>query len=149
MAQLVASITTVAVANRGDDGVDYDHPNLEALFQQLHVPNFVSLPLSQLDPSLAIGFYFASREAFDAFCRNYRYQDTKQTAWRRLLSIQHTAPSYVYEDKDEGPLPGWMQAFFEEEGKEGHNFNQQKTASIVGKHVHDSDDDDDYVILYK
>lgn len=101
--------------------------------KQIHVDGFVQLSIASLDPSLALGFSFADREAFDRFCKHYHSS--------KLISIQHTAPSYMMEDDcmDEG-VPAWMAGFFD--GNTG-------IAKGGGKTNYDSDEDDDYVIITK
>jgi hypothetical protein len=77
-------------------------PSAEYL-SQVHVQEFVHLEISRLDPSLALGFYFATQGEFDAFC-----EQTRATCARKLkagasplYSVQSTAPAFMYSGEEE------------------------------------------------
>jgi hypothetical protein len=63
----------------------------------VHVEEFVTLDISRLDPSLAIGLYFACREDFEAFCRETREAAARKLALGRypLFTVQQTVPAYM------------------------------------------------------
>lgn len=75
----------------------------DALVEQLHVSRFVTLPVSQLDPSLAIGFLFATREEFDKFVSQVRHRVTErlQRGLSVLFQIEYKPPDYYYDDEDD------------------------------------------------
>jgi hypothetical protein len=52
------------------------------------------LPFTQLDPSLALGFYFRIREEFTAFCNDIKAtNEQKQSAGiTPLFSVQYAPP---------------------------------------------------------
>lgn len=86
---------------------DTDDAFLTADFvNQIHVPSFVTLSPSYLDPSLSLAFYFPNRQSFDAFCRHYHDR-------KGIISIQHTPPTYLHDDGDypEEEVPKWMKGF--------------------------------------
>eukprot|EP01039_Chlorochromonas_danica_P010296 gene10296-11395_t len=136
---------------------------------QIHVPHFVTLSPSQLDPSLALAFYFPTREAFDTFCRHYHQAHlANEGSWTQLVTIHHSPPSYLrgagvgteddddvvmcYDD-EEGNVPLWMKTFLDE--AEAAAAGGVSSSSIATKKssyhlsAYETDDEDDYVIITK
>lgn len=74
----------------------------DALAEQLHVSRFVTLPFSQLDPSLAVGFCFRDRDAFAAFVDGVQRRAQQRLSEQRevLFQAAHAPPSYYNDDGD-------------------------------------------------
>lgn len=97
---------------------------------QIHVKDFVSLDISQLDPSLAIGFYFSDREDFEQFYEEVKLaNELKIVAGRTpLFTVGNSPPSFLDEDL----------------------WNIDRASTINGKGSADLDDgkdEDEYVFL--
>lgn len=94
---------TAATAITNSSGATNIFPNAEYL-SQIHVNEFVRLPFSQLDPSLAIGFYFQDRPAFERFCDETRVAAaTKLAAGKTpLYAVQHSPPSFMLDSDGSG-----------------------------------------------
>jgi hypothetical protein len=77
-------------------------PSAEYL-AQVHVQEFVHLEISRLDPSLALGFYFATQGEFDAFCEQTRAACARKlkAGGTPLYSVQSTAPAFMYAAEEE------------------------------------------------
>lgn len=60
------------------------------------------LPFAQLDPSLALGFYFRNREEFSAFCNDIKVtNEQKQAAGIvPLFSVQYAPPNTDFLGED-------------------------------------------------
>ena len=86
-----------------NDDTTSDFPSAVFL-NQLHVDNFNEIDVKALDPSLAIGFYFRTREEFTEFIE----QTKKEIAIKAskgitpLFHIEHSPPAeYGVSDDDE------------------------------------------------
>lgn len=75
---------------------------------QVHVPSFVPLNFSQLDPSLTIGFYFENRVQFERFCDETRKSVERKLSIGRtpLFSVQHSPPSFDFDSSSSRPAKG-------------------------------------------
>lgn len=77
--------------HESSDGIDFPPMNL---INQIHVERLEEVDVSALDPSLALGLYFRTREEFDEFSR----ETMKHNEWKRsqgitpLYSIEHSPP---------------------------------------------------------
>lgn len=73
---------------------------------QVHVSEFVTLDIHRLDPSLAIGFYFANRAEFDAFCEDTKIQVARKLREGKypLYTVQDLAPTFMYSGEGEGEV---------------------------------------------
>ncbi len=58
-----------------------------ALLEEYHVREASTLPITSLDPSLAVGFYFRDREAFQAFCERWRVDEAKKEEQRKQYRL--------------------------------------------------------------
>ncbi len=74
----------------------------EDLLHQIHVKDFVTLDLRYLDPSMAICFYFATREEFENFSdeRRRRLASRQDKTTAVLYQIEHSPPSYMIESHE-------------------------------------------------
>mmetsp|Transcript_3200 Transcript_3200/g.3473 ORF Transcript_3200/g.3473 Transcript_3200/m.3473 type:complete len:553 (-) Transcript_3200:211-1869(-) len=90
----------------------YSNPSGDVIFDQstfptddyihqIHVKDFVTLDFKQLDPSLAIGFYFQNRQEFNDFCLSTRAHNDRlrQMKLSPLYSVEHTAPAYLFDEE--------------------------------------------------
>lgn len=77
-------------------------PTAEYL-SQVHVPEFVTLDFSRLDPSMAVGFYFPDRAEFERFCEENRVLTARKVKEGKtpLFTVQNAAPAYMYSDAQE------------------------------------------------
>lgn len=141
-------------------------PDREVL-SQVHVDEFEELDASQLDPSLALAFYFRDRDEFEEFCAETKANVEAIRSERAaamamasasggvhvsrsaLYTVEYAAPSYAaeraYSDCSEDEMDG-------EGGTRGDGVNG---GSAMGLGVYDvdvdeiddDDEDDDYVLL--
>lgn len=61
------------------------------LLSQVHVDEFTMTPWEQLDPSLALSYFFNDREEFETFCvieKEFRDQRRRECARRGVKSTQ-------------------------------------------------------------
>lgn len=77
-------------------------PTAEYL-SQVHVSEFVTLDMSRLDSSLAIGFYFPARAEFEKFCEETKIYSARKLKEGKypLFSVQNAAPAFMYSDTQE------------------------------------------------
>jgi hypothetical protein len=129
----------------------------------------VTLDWKQLDPSLAVGFYFQNRTEFNDFCNETRFKNEAKKARNQtfLYQVEHIAPSYLVADTSSpatSPIPSMklnpntMDLHLEGEGK-GSNSNkssEKKNSQSLGIAIDDADfdetknaddDDDEYIFL--
>mmetsp|Transcript_35472 Transcript_35472/g.76485 ORF Transcript_35472/g.76485 Transcript_35472/m.76485 type:complete len:282 (+) Transcript_35472:205-1050(+) len=125
-----------------------DFPSAEYV-QQVHVPEFVSLELRRLDPSLALGFYFPDRPQFDAFCEETRLTVAAklERGAHPLYSVQAQPPAFMKGACSLDP-PGFPEE--ESSDSEGENMDEDEDMMVGGSfYVTDTTDeeDEDYVLL--
>lgn len=117
----------------------------------------MTLDIGQLDPSLAIGFYFHDRQEFNDFCIQSRLKSDrlKQQKLSPLYQIEHTAPSYLFEDfAASSPTSTSPTNASEKDSVQRHQERSEKILQSMGIHEDDfeerknsEDQDDEYVFL--
>ena len=130
---------------------------------QIHVKDFVTLDIKQLDPSLAIAFYFQNRQEFNTFCSQTRTHNDRlrQRKLSPLYQIEHTAPSYMLDDFMDSPNSSSPPSPKSSSQKSSNTLSQRNVAAaakaLQSMGIQDDDDfqerrnsedrDDEYVFL--
>lgn len=120
-------------------------PTLEH-FNQVHVSAFEELDVAQLDPSLALGFYFRSREEFSSFCDQMKATAREKAAVGKnpLFVIEFAPPSY--DDVDNRCMEDE-----EDDGCGGNTVSKKGEVKLGGGIAatapSENDDEDDFVLI--
>lgn len=114
----------------------------EPLVDQLHVSRFVTLPVSQLDPSLALGFCFLNRNDFDSFVSMVRFRVAQriQRGQEVLFQVEHAPPAYYFDEGEQSEASDKEEAEVTS-GSNSDNSKSNSSTNNVKKSVTVSTDD--------
>jgi hypothetical protein len=120
------------------------------LISQVHVNALEELDFSRLDPSLCVGFYFKTREEFEAFtvqCRNENAAKLK-AGKTPIVYVEHAAPSYVSACDEMDFSPGKCESFDSYDGVERGSATEScdKREKRSGKEDV-REEDDEYIMI--
>lgn len=124
------------------NGADIDFPPLSYI-NQLHVDRFEEIDVRALDPSLALGFYFRTRQEFEEFCSVTQ----SECEWKRSQGI---TPLYSIEHSPPAEYTAFQNKYMSGDGGDGtlaEDEDEMYGDDKATNNGNDNDDDDEYVFI--